>query len=270
MCSCSEVSQSVKVPVTQMPASTSRPAIAQMPSPLPMNAAWQEAPISIRRRPAARTAAATAAAAGRRARADAEAGRDDRPRLRAVQLVRREHRAEHEDRRQHDHVVRAMPPRKAVTHERLRTSDQPSLRLVRSGRSSLSGPRRASPSAPSAGAAGSGRRWTPRTSRRRTAARRPDRRRSHQQPAEHRADDGAGRVAQAAQGVGRLQVHRRDRAGQQAGEGGREERVGGAVDRSEHRRGGSHRAGRSRAASRRRELQMNRATSEAIRISLRS
>ena len=54
MCSPSEVSQSVNVPVTQMPANSSSTPIPHVPSPLPMNAAWQEAPTSIR--PATRMA----------------------------------------------------------------------------------------------------------------------------------------------------------------------------------------------------------------------
>ncbi len=48
MCSPSEVSHSVNAPVTQIPANTSSAPIPHVPSPLPMNAAWQEAPTSNR------------------------------------------------------------------------------------------------------------------------------------------------------------------------------------------------------------------------------
>ena len=43
MCSCSEVSQSVKNSATPTPVTASSPAIAQTPKPLPMISAWNDA-----------------------------------------------------------------------------------------------------------------------------------------------------------------------------------------------------------------------------------
>ena len=56
----------------------------------------------------------------------------------------------------------------------------------------------------------------------------------HEPGGQDRPGDGAGGIAQPAQGICRLQVRRCDRAGQQTGEGGREEGVRGAIDGGEH------------------------------------
>ena len=132
MCSCSEVSQSVKVPVTQMPASTSRPAIAQTPNPLPMNAAWQDAPISIRL--ATRSANRGFHRSSSRSPSTQPTpnpavmiAHDFAPSISSAASTGPRTKIAGSTMTWYD----AMPPRKAVTHERLRTSDQPSLRLVK-------------------------------------------------------------------------------------------------------------------------------------------
>ena len=134
MCSPSEVSHSVNMPVTQIPVSSSSPPIPHTGRWLPMIAAWQEAPTQHQRadpqgvpRPPAEEQHVTEDVA------QAEQRGHERPRARAVVLLEHQHRPDHEDRRQHDRVVDAEAAQEAQ-HPRARAHLLPALAQGRAER----------------------------------------------------------------------------------------------------------------------------------------
>ena len=143
-----------------------------------------------------------------------------------------------------------MPTRKPSTHDRLRTSPQPCLRLVQKWSVVASGSSSCIPCLdhPWLERKQQGDRHRERDGVEQQRSARATRERD-QQARDDRAGHAAEGEAQAAQGVGRLEVRGRDRVGQHAAERGREERVGRAEHRGQHHQR-RHRSPRRRAAAR--------------------
>ena len=266
MCSCSDVSQSVKNALTPIAAKNSTPRSATIGSPLPMITAWQEASAKRDGRGAQREPRAPAQQQDvGDDRARAERGGDDRPRRRAVELVAPS--APARARRSRAARPRGRRPSPAGTSRP--TCARAPRASRRAGRRRTAPGRRARTIARAQARAGSATETANVPAS--TSSAPPSPTVATSDAAERRPDDRAGRERHPAQRVGRLEVVRlADRLRHQAAEGRREERVGRAEDGGQRREVPDLRVAGDAAAAPAVAWAASRTASEAIRIRLRS